>query len=163
MIDKNLMENLMELQKLATGLGTGRNWVQDLKGMVETLQGMQGTWSPQPWPSNVWNQTSLPPEAPKPHISIGESDREVTVTAYLPGIKDPSDLVVRVKNNTLQIIGRSTAGLDPGAGPQTFSRTISLPAEVESQGSSATYRNGTIMIRLKKKDKRYDHLEVKFI
>ena len=164
-IDKSLIESLMDLQKLTTGLGGGKNWTQDLRGLVEMLQGLQGN-SPQPWSPNLWNQTSLPPEIQKPHINIIESDKDVTVTTNLPGIKDSSDLAVRVKNDILQIIARSSALARSGAaGPdtQTFCRTVNLPAEVESRGAQATYQNGTIVIRLVKKNKPYDQLEVRFL
>jgi len=159
-IDKTLIENLLELQKLTAGLG-GKNWTRDLKSLVEMWQGMQGNTTP-PWP--LWNQTSLPPDIQKPHIGILESDREVTVTASLPGIKDSSDLAVRVKNDILQIIGRTRAWSQPGeSAPRTFSRTINLPAEVEPKGAQATYQNGSLIIRLTKKNRPYDPIEVKFV
>ncbi|MDA8333600.1 MAG: Hsp20 family protein [Peptococcaceae bacterium] len=163
-IDKGLIENLMELQKLAAGLD-GKNWTQDLRGLVEMWQGMQGN-VPQSWPSALWNQTTLPPEIHKPHISIMESDKDVTVTASLPGIKDSTDLAVRVKNDILQIIGRSSALSQPPDLPadiQAFCRTLNLPAEVQSKGAQATYQKGTIVIRLVKKNEPYDQIEVKFL
>jgi len=41
--------------------------------------------------------------------------------------------------------------------------SIKLPAEVESKGAQASYQNGTIVIRLIKKNRPYDDLDVKFI
>lgn len=94
---------------------------------------------------------------PGPSVDIRENEREITVSAEIPGI-DPEELDVTVDET--QIIIRGEIKRDARYEPDgyrmmerrygTFSRTIPLPVEVKPDEAWADYRHGVLEIHLNK-------------
>jgi len=105
-------------------------------------------------PRNLWNEAS---PAFAPRLDVRETDKEVTVTAELPGLDDKG-VNVELQDNTLTIKGekkeeheeeeKSCCRVERRYG--SFERTIALPAEVEAQKGKATFRKGVLKIVLPK-------------
>ena len=92
-----------------------------------------------------------------PRVNVVEDDKEVRVTAELPGVTE-KDVEVTLTQNTLTIKGekkeeheekgKSYYRAERAYG--TFQRVIPLPAEVEQDKAEATFKNGVLTIRLPK-------------
>ncbi|MBW1787232.1 MAG: Hsp20/alpha crystallin family protein [Deltaproteobacteria bacterium] len=93
-----------------------------------------------------------------PRLEMTEADDTVTLKAEIPGV-DPDQLEVSVTAQTLTIKGRLQAGNEKETPRGTrmerrygsFSRTIRLPAKVDTDGVDATYRKGVLKIVLVKR------------
>ena len=92
-------------------------------------------------------------------VDITSNDKEIIVKADLPGMsKDKIDVVLE-KNRILKISGSRevmTKQESPGVVRQErmsghFERILELPADCESQGIKATYKEGVLEIILPKK------------
>ena len=103
------------------------------------------------WPS----VTSL--EARMPKVDVIDRDDEVFIKAELPGI-DKKDVEVSMSENMITIKGASRKEEKKEKGDYyrseitqgAFSRSMSLPAEVNIEKSKATFKNGILELRLPK-------------
>lgn len=94
---------------------------------------------------------------PGPSVDVRENEKEITVSAEIPGI-DPEELDVTVDEAQLMIRGEIKRGaarerdgyrmMERRYG--TFSRTIPLPAEVKPDEARADYHHGVLEIHLNK-------------
>ncbi|AFM40709.1 molecular chaperone (small heat shock protein) [Desulfosporosinus acidiphilus SJ4] len=85
-------------------------------------------------------------------VDVDETPTKVIVTAEIPGIENKDDLNIQVDENVLTILGevkrlqvdddRSSRHSERYYG--TFSRRITLPALVKTDGAHASYRNGVL-------------------
>lgn len=93
-----------------------------------------------------------------PLVNIAEDAQNVYVQAVAPGV-DPQGIEMTVLRNTLTLSGEKKSG-DTGE-PQRvlhrnergfgkFSRTLELPAEIDSEKATALCRNGVLSITLPK-------------
>ncbi|MHB8126501.1 MAG: Hsp20/alpha crystallin family protein [Desulfitobacteriaceae bacterium] len=91
-------------------------------------------------------------------VDVEETPTEVIVLAEMPGIEQKEDLSIQVNENLLTIKGEVKRGL-PVEGKVTrhteryygqFTRTLTLPALVKTDGVHANYRNGILELRLLK-------------
>ncbi|MBC7347989.1 MAG: Hsp20/alpha crystallin family protein [Clostridia bacterium] len=97
-------------------------------------------------------------EAYTPRTDIYETDREVVVTAEIPGVVARDDLEVGVSEDSITIRGEvkraqetreeNFAQLERYYGH--FSRTMPLPAKVIPEKAEASYRNGILEVHLPK-------------
>jgi HSP20 family protein len=88
-------------------------------------------------------------------VDVTHADDEIVVTADVPGFES-GDLNVSVDDDLLTI--RAESGADEAADDGTYvrrerrhramRRTIRLPAPVDADAASATYRNGVLAVRL---------------
>lgn len=93
-----------------------------------------------------------------PRLDLYQTDREVVVTAELPGLVSKDDVEITATEDSLTIRGeikRSQEASDRSYHRTerfygTFARTINLPAEVEPEKATASYQNGILEIRLPK-------------
>jgi HSP20 family protein len=100
------------------------------------------------------------PGAFSPHVDINENDREIKVTAELPGM-DNSDIDVSVNKDSLTIKGeKKEEKEDKGKDYYhversfgSFSRTIPLPEEVETEKAEAHFKKGVLKIKIPKSKK----------
>jgi HSP20 family protein len=88
-------------------------------------------------------------------VDVTRDDEAIVVTADVPGFES-ADLDVTVDDDVLTI--RATAGVESTVDEAAYlrrerrhherRRTIHLPASVDADGASATYRNGVLTVRL---------------
>ena len=109
-------------------------------------------WQGSRWPQGkFWQQ----PEYPK--MDFAETEKEITVTAELPGV-NREELQVTVSDDMLTIKGEKRQEKEEGKGRYhrtecyygSFQRSFSLPCEVESQKVEASFENGVLVIKMPK-------------
>ena len=90
-----------------------------------------------------------------PALNVWTSDENAVITAELPGA-DPAKLDISVVGETLTIKGERI-GIEPREDEAlnrqerpvgSFARSVELPFRAESEKVEATYKNGTLTIRL---------------
>ncbi|NJN99424.1 MAG: Hsp20/alpha crystallin family protein [Anaerolineales bacterium] len=92
-----------------------------------------------------------------PQVDVTENDKEVKITAELPGLSE-QDVEVSLSNDVLTISGeKKHEKEDKGDNYYrmersygSFQRTIPLPAEVQSDKVDASFKNGVLTITLPK-------------
>jgi len=95
-----------------------------------------------------------------PRVDVLDTDKEVTVTAELPGLGE-NDVELSLTSDALTIKGEKKAEReDKGKGYYrmersygAFSRTIPLPAEIESAKVDAKFTKGILTVTLPKTEK----------
>ena len=93
-----------------------------------------------------------------PHVEVVDRDKEVRVTAELPGL-DQDDVEVRVEDNVLVLRGEKRTEFDDEERHYSersygrFERQVALPAEVDDERASATFRNGVLTVMLPKTER----------
>lgn len=93
----------------------------------------------------------------RPRIDITESDTEVIATAELPGV-DKKDIEINVHDNVLEIRGQTSRQQEKDDRNYyiseryygSFDRRIGLPAEVDSEKTTAKFENGILTITMPK-------------
>lgn len=99
-------------------------------------------WSERPW---------------SPAIDISQNEREVVVSAEVPGVA-PENLEVTVLGNRLTLAGHKEETKKTGEADAwqvethrgAFRRVVELPAEVDAQSVTAEHANGVLTVRLQK-------------
>ncbi len=94
-----------------------------------------------------------------PPIDLSETNDKFTIKAEIPGI-DPKEIDISVNNNTLLIKGEKKEEKEEKGKNfyrmerryGSFSRSIDLPASVDTNKVSAEYKNGVLEINLQKKE-----------
>ncbi|MGF1573697.1 MAG: Hsp20/alpha crystallin family protein [Sumerlaeia bacterium] len=95
-----------------------------------------------------------------PYLNIQDLPNELVVEALAPGL-DPEKIDVTVHQNKLSIRGEKQAVSDQlkpedwhrnERGTGRFLRTFNLPASVNSDAVSASYKNGILTINLPKRE-----------
>ena len=94
-----------------------------------------------------------------PAVDIYETEHELVVKADLPEIQ-PEQLDIRVENNTLTIRGERKFQQEVNEENYlrvertygAFTRSFSLPNTVDTEGIRAEYLNGTLILRLPKRE-----------
>lgn len=90
-----------------------------------------------------------------PNVEIGETDKEIRVTAELPGL-DEKDVEIVAEDGVLTLRGEKKSEVedkDRGYSERSygrFERRIGLPRTVEADKANASFRNGVLTITLPK-------------
>lgn len=90
-----------------------------------------------------------------PSVEVGETNREIRITAELPGLSD-KDVEVLVEDGVLTLRGEKkceTEDKERGYSERLygrFERRIALPRGVDHQEAKATFRDGLLSIALPK-------------
>lgn len=92
-----------------------------------------------------------------PEIDIRETDKEIEVTAELPGVEE-KDLDLRIDEAGLTISGEKQEEEESKEGNYyrterrygSFMRTVPLTAEVDADNAEANFKNGVLHIKLPK-------------
>lgn len=104
--------------------------------------------------------SELIPEADRlfaPRLDLSEDDKEVTITCELPGV-DEKDVSVFFRENMLTIKGEKKAEREEKKQDYwrteryfgSFMRTVELPAAVDTDKTSAKFKNGVLTVRAPK-------------
>lgn len=91
------------------------------------------------------------------HADVYEKDNKVFVKADIPGM-DEKNLDVRIENGKVCISGKREESKETKDGKfhrversfGSFSRTISLPEEIDPDKASADYKNGVLTVSIPK-------------
>ena len=104
----------------------------------------------------------------QPKVNVSESEKEVVVSAELPGM-DGKDIDVYLRKNELTIQGEkkekteekeeSYYRMERSYG--SFKRTLPLPCEVEDDKIDAQFKNGVLTITLPKPAEVIKKIDVK--
>jgi len=93
-------------------------------------------------------------------LDVKETPDTFMVTASVPGVP-PSDIDITILGDTLRIRGQRNEAAETGEGNRwllrerrfgAFERTVSLPSVVDSEGSTADFKDGVLTITLPKAD-----------
>lgn len=90
-----------------------------------------------------------------PHVELGETDKEIRVTAELPGL-DEKDVEITVEDGALTLRGEKRSEVEDKDRGYTersygrFERRIGLPQGVDRDHADATFRNGVLTVTLPK-------------
>jgi HSP20 family protein len=92
-----------------------------------------------------------------PHVDVKESEKEIVVTAELPGVSE-KDVEVSISGDMLTLKGEKKAEkeekdenwhrIERRYG--SFHRSFSLPSEVDAEKIVASYKNGVLTVTLPK-------------
>lgn len=107
------------------------------------------------WPS--WGKLASPFEGRMPRMDVIDRDEEVLVRAELPGV-EKKDLDVSLTENTVTIKGSTRKEIKEEKGDYyrseisagSFSRTVSLPAEIDADKAKAEFKDGLLELTLPK-------------
>ena len=103
-------------------------------------------------------------EGKTPKVDVVERDKEIIINAELPGV-DKKDLDISVTNNSVTIKGTTSHEDKEEKGDYyrceisqgSYSRTLSLPAEVDEEKAKAKFKNGILKLTLPKLKKSKRH------
>mgnify|MGYP005848644925 CR=1 FL=1 len=95
-----------------------------------------------------------------PYVDVLDRDKEIVVTADLPGV-DKKDIQINVRNNVLEISAekkmekesKEEGYLRRERGYNRFYRAIRLPTGVDESQARANFNNGVLEITLPKIEK----------
>lgn len=114
-----------------------------------------------------WSHLPAPFEGRMPHVDVVDRDKEVFVKAELPGV-DKNDVEIAMTDRSLTINASIKAEEKEEDGDfhrceiskGSFSRTISLPSEVDTDKAKAKFKNGVLKITIPKV-KKSEHKKIK--
>ncbi len=96
-----------------------------------------------------------------PAINVGRTPKSVEVYAFAPGL-DASKIEVVVDRGVLRIAGERTSDIPAHdqkvnvysreRGTGRFSRTISLPEDIDAEQVKATYRDGVLQVSVGRRE-----------
>lgn len=112
---------------------------------------------------DFFRDLDMPPEgvpAFNARLDVAETDKEVTVTADLPGMEE-KDIELSLNDNVLSLKGEKKAeseeeGKNYYRKERTygaFYREVELPAEIDAAKVAATFKNGVLTVTLPKSEK----------
>jgi len=108
---------------------------------------------------NDWRGAAAASAGFVPRLEVVEQDAEFVVTAELPGIEE-KDLNLEVHGNVLTLRGEKRSERSGESEGRTwtersygeFRRAVELPADVQGDKASASFKNGVLAITLPKSD-----------
>ncbi|MGE5403369.1 MAG: Hsp20/alpha crystallin family protein [Candidatus Saccharibacteria bacterium] len=141
------LEVLMHLVKM---------WGQRMGDMrLDIANIVTGVWNLMQKQRSDQPATALPPSH-EPLFDITETDNEIGISTFMPGILDKNDLAVKIDGDELHVAGKS-AIIPGGSGPGQYLRSVRLPGAVAPHGATAIYDNGRLNLLLKKGSKDTRH------
>lgn len=104
-------------------------------------------------------------------IDIHETETEIVATCDIPGLEKKEDVHIDIQGNVLIIAGTITRSNEVKQEQMhrqerffgRFQRSVALPAEVEEEGITASYKNGVLEIRMpKQKPQPRKQIDIQF-
>lgn len=104
-----------------------------------------------------WSHLPAPFEGRTPQVDVVDRDNEVYIKAELPGV-DKKDVEVTMTDNSVTIKGSTQAEEKEEKGDYhrceisqgSFSRTLSLPSEVDTDKAKAKFKHGVLKLTIPK-------------
>lgn len=127
--------------------------LQEMERVLDTFRRRDWLAPMSEWPR--WPELSL--EGRFPSIDVVNRDKEIQIKAEVPGV-EKDDLTVTVTDRTLTIRGESRHEEESGEGELhrreirtgSFSRTLTLPEDVDGSKAKASYKDGVLELKLPK-------------
>lgn len=124
----------------------------------------RGWLHPFRWGRPSWDALTMPFEGKMPRVDVVDRDNEVIVKAEVPGV-DKKDLDISLTENTVSIKGSTSHEEKEEKGDYyhceishgSFSRVVSLPAEVDAEKASSKFKDGVLELTLPKVKKSKRH------
>ena len=152
-----------DIQKVeASPVNTLKTW-EDMDRMFDEF--MSHRWlKPFSWRWPEFGELSALPEIRIPKVDVVEKDNELLVKAEIPGI-DKNDVDISLTENTVTIKGKSSKEEKEEKGDYhrceiskaSFSRTVTLPSEVNVEGAKAKVSNGVLEVTIPKAETKKRH------
>ncbi len=131
--------------------------LDDLMGAMELFRNRMnsvfGTYDRSPLPGQVWASGET-----FPRTNLADTGDNLEVTAELPGIAK-EDLNVKIQGNYLEISGSRKSDVPEGytvhrteRGAASFSRSFTLPYDVDAAKVEATLKDGLLRMKLPKSE-----------
>lgn len=110
------------------------------------------------WPAT--STLAAPFEGRLPKVDIIDRDNEVMVRAELPGV-DKKDIDISMTDNTITIKGKTSKEEKEEKGEYyrcetsrgSYTRTLTLPAEVDSDKAKASFKDGVLEMTIPKAER----------
>jgi len=110
--------------------------------------------------ARMWDPTTAggdPPDTSSLTVDLEDRGDELVLTGDLPGF-ETEDIDVRLKERTLHVAAEHDETSESADGEYVrrerrrtaVSRSIPLPTAVDTEGSTATYNNGVLTVRMQK-------------
>jgi HSP20 family protein len=136
------------------------DFISDMERMRREMDRFLDEFGTSSWTFPFSRTSFLPGRAARgyPLLNIGEDNKNIYVDALAPGV-DPKTLDISVTQNQLVITGEKTAllsSVEAGAIHRSersegqFTRSMTLPFEVDSDKVKASYQDGLLKIILPK-------------
>lgn len=90
-----------------------------------------------------------------PRVELGETDKELRITAELPGL-DEKDIDITIEEGVLTLRGEKRSEIeekDRGYSERSygrFERRLGLPKGIDRDGANAAFKNGVLTVTLPK-------------
>lgn len=114
-------------------------------------------WFPTVESGEGWRRIGLPTRAFLPALDVADEEKEIVVTAELPGL-DEKDIQVNLEGDVLAITGEKRSDRSESKEGATwterrygsFERRIPLPCEIDADSVRASFKKGVLELRLPK-------------
>ncbi|MDX2265506.1 MAG: Hsp20/alpha crystallin family protein [Hyphomicrobiales bacterium] len=151
----------MKITDLALWRGSGRD-VIDRTAPVDPVRALQldvdrafdNFWRMVPYPFAMLDRLQ---QTGAVRVDVDDNDKEITVTAELPGMND-ADVDVSISNGLLTIRGEKKSDREAEKNGVlvreriygAMERTVPLPDGIDPNAAKATFRNGVLTITIPK-------------
>lgn len=151
------------VQKIEPTSSNALSSMDELDRMFD--QFLSNRWmKPFSWHMPDFSELSARSELRVPSIDVVEKDNSLIVKAEVPGI-DKKDIDISLTENTITIRGETSKEEKEEKGDYhrceiskaAFSRTLTLPSEVEVEGAKAKIANGVLQVTLPKVETKKRH------
>lgn len=115
-------------------------------------------FNPSTWQIPSWPDIQQMFDVRIPTMDVINREKDILVRAEVPGV-EKDDIIVTVTNRSITIKGASRREKESGEADLhrreihkgSFSRTVTLPEEIEGRKAKATYNAGVVELRLPKR------------
>lgn len=132
---------------------------EEMERLFERMESLfpRGWMRPLRWERPGFGELLSHVEMPMPKVDVIDRDNEVVVRAEVPGV-EKKDLDVSVTENTVTIKGTSSHEEKEEKGDYyrseisrgSFSRTVALPGNVNSEAAKASFKDGVLELVMPK-------------
>ena len=155
----------MSIKDLVPKFGRGRGEVPVRRGDWDPFRDFQREMNRlfddffTDFPLTRWGERELPSAAFNPRVDVAETDKEVKVSAELPGM-DEKDISVELDESTLTVKGEKKEEIEDDGknwyrreqSYGSFLRVIPLPSSVMSDKAKAKFKKGVLTVTVPKRE-----------
>lgn len=132
---------------------------RDMNRLFDDFFGSFGGATPAGRGLDLWGERELAPAGFMPRVDVTESDREVRISAELPGL-DEKDVTVELDDASVTLRGERKEERESKDGNWfrkeqsygAFHRVIPLPARVDGDKAAAKFKRGVLTVTLPKRE-----------